>query len=130
MLLIHDLVEIDAGDTFAYDTAGQADKQAREQAAAERIFQILPLDQAGFFRKTWEEFEARQTPEAVFAASLDRLQPMLHNLYTRGKAWQEHGVRKDQVIAFNRHMADGATSLWEYASAGLEKAAARGDLPE
>ena len=130
MLLIHDLVEIDAGDTFAYDTAGQADKQAREQAAAERIFRLLPPDQAGIFRNTWDEFEAGGTPEAMFAASLDRLQPMLHNLFTRGKAWREHRVRKAQVVAFNRHMADGAGALWEYARAGLELAVARGDLQE
>ncbi len=130
MLLLHDLVEIDAGDTFAYDIRANEDKQVREQAAAERIFNLLPPDQAAVFREAWEEFEARQTPEAVFAASLDRLQPMLHNLYTRGKAWQEHGVRKDQVLAFNRHMAEGASALWDFAVAGIEKAVDRGDLQE
>lgn len=130
MLLIHDLVEIDAGDTFAYDTRGQAGKRVREQAAAERIFQILPPDQALWLREAWEEFEARKTPEARFAASLDRLQPMLHNIHTRGRAWREHGVRKDQVIAFNRHMAEGAPALWDFARAGLEKAVARGDLED
>ena len=130
MLLIHDLVEIDAGDTFAYDTAGLADKQSREQAAAERIFRLLPPDQAGVFRDTWDEFEARRTPEAVIAAALDRLQPMLHNLFTRGKAWREHGIKKDQVMNVNRHMADGAATLWEYARNGLEEAVVRGDLKE
>src|SRR6056297_294642 len=94
MLLIHDLVEIDAGDTFAYDTAAHADKAAREQAAADRLFGLLPADQAAEFRALWDEFESRQTPEAKFAGALDRLQPLLHNLYTHGRSWREHGVRK------------------------------------
>ncbi len=130
MLLIHDLVEIDAGDTFAYDETARADKRAREQEAAERIFQLLPADQAVEFRACWEEFEARKTPEARFAAALDRLQPLLHNLHTRGKSWQEHGVRKNQVVAFNRHMEEGASALWEYAAGRIERAVSRGDLPE
>lgn len=130
MLLIHDLVEIDAGDTFAYDRKAQTGKQAREQAAAERIFRLLPPDQAADFRALWEELEARHTPEARFAEALDRFQPLLHNLYTRGKSWREHGVRKEQVIAFNSHMKQGASELWDFAAAGIEKAVERGDLPE
>jgi putative hydrolase of HD superfamily len=130
MLLIHDLVEIDAGDTFAYDRSGQADKAAREKAAADRIFRLLPADQAVIFRGLWEEFEARQTAEARFAAALDRLQPLLHNLFTRGRAWREHDVRQSQVVAFNRHMADGAAVLWEYAAAAINQAVERGDLPK
>ena len=130
MLLIHDLVEIDAGDTFAYDRSGQADKAAREKAAADRIFRLLPADQALIFRGLWEEFEARQTAEARFAAALDRLQPLLHNLFTRGRAWREHDVRQSQVVAFNRHMADGAAVLWEYAAAAINQAVERGDLPK
>jgi len=130
MLLIHDLVEIDAGDTFAYDRAAHADKEAREQAAADRLFGLLPADQAAEFRGLWEEFESRQTPEAKFAAALDRLQPLLHNLYTHGKSWREHGVRKSQVVSLNRHMAEGAPELWSYAEKWLEKAVAEGDLAE
>ena len=130
MLLIHDLVEIDAGDTFVYDSDAGADKQDRELAAAERIFNLLPKDQSVHFRDLWDEFEERKTPEAKFAAALDRLQPLLHNLYTRGKSWQEHGVRKDQVVAINHHMADGAKDLWDFAAEWLEKAAAQGYLGE
>ena len=130
MLLIHDLVEIDAGDTFAYDRAAHADKEAREKAAADRLFGLLPADQAAEFRGLWDEFESRQTPEAKFAAALDRLQPLLHNLYTHGRSWREHGVRKSQVVALNRRMAEGASELWAYAEKWLEKAVAEGDLAE
>ena len=130
MLLIHDLVEIDAGDTFAYDTAAHADKAAREQAAADRLFGLLPADQAAEFRALWDEFEARQSPEAKFAGALDRLQPLLHNLYTHGRSWQEHGVRKSQVVSLNRRMAEAAPDLWTYAEKWLEKAVAEGDLAE
>lgn len=130
MLLIHDLVEIDAGDTFAYDRAAHADKAAREQTAADRLFGLLPADQAAEFRALWDEFESRQTPEAKFAAALDRLQPLLHNLYTHGKSWREHGVRKSQVVSLNRRMAEAAPDLWSYAEKWLEKAVAGGDLAE
>jgi putative hydrolase of HD superfamily len=128
MLLLHDLVEIDAGDTFAYDREAQENKREREQAAAERLFALLPADQAEWFRSIWEEFEERRTPEAKFAAALDRLQPLLHNLHTRGKSWQEHGVKKDQVIGLNRHMAEGAPDLWAYAAEWIERAVSKGDL--
>ena len=130
MLLIHDLVEIDAGDTFAYDIAAKTDKPEREQAAADRIFGLLPPNQAEEFRALWDAFEAGKTPEARFAAALDRLQPLIHNLYTRGRSWKEHGVRKDQVLSLNRHTADGASDLWDFAADWIEKAVSRGDLPE
>ncbi len=129
MLLVHDLVEIDAGDTFAYDEQARQDKKEREQAAAERVFGLLPADQAAAFRGLWEEFEDRQTPEARFAAALDRIQPLLHNLCTRGKSWQEHGVREEQVLALNRHSAEGSAALWEYAARWIQKAVENGDLP-
>src|SRR4051812_42595057 len=99
MLLIHDIVEIDAGDTFAYDTARMADQHARESLAADRIFGLLPSDQTTEFRSLWDEFEARQTPEAKFAAAVDRFQPMLQNCLTEGTAWRQHGVTSDRVIA-------------------------------
>ncbi len=130
MLLIHDLVEIDAGDTFAYDKAAREDKAEREQGAADRLFSLLPEDQAAEFRILWDEFESRKTGEAKFAAALDRLQPLLHNLYTHGKSWQEHGVRKFQVVSLNRHMAEGAAGLWTFASKWIEKAVEQGDLAE
>jgi len=128
MLLVHDLVEIDAGDTFVYDDAGAVDKAERETAAADRVFGLLPADQAAELRAIWEEFEARQTPEAKYAAALDRFQPMLHNYRTQGKAWREHGIPAAQVIARNQHMAEGSPSLWEYAERFVVDAVAKGYL--
>ena len=128
MLLIHDVVEIDAGDTFAYDTEGEKDKAERETAAAERLFGMLPRDQAAELRDLWEEFEARQTPESRFAAALDRLQPILHNYQTHGKAWRHHGISVDQVIARNRHMAEGAPRLWDFTESLIADAVKQGYL--
>ncbi len=128
MVLIHDIVEIDAGDTFCYDEVGHEDKAEREQAAADRIFAILPADQAAELRALWDEFEARQTPEARFAAALDRLQPLLHNYNTDGAAWREHGITVDRVIDRNRHMAEGAPELWEYAASFIRDAVEKGFL--
>ena len=130
MVLVHDLVEIDAGDTFAYDDVGALDKAEREQAAADRIFALLPGDQAAEIRDLWEEFEARQTPEARYAAGLDRLQPLLHNYHTQGRTWREHNVTSDQVLARNRHMAEGAPELWRYAESRIHEAVAKGHLAE
>ena len=128
MLLIHDLVEIDAGDTFAYDEAALAGQHEREARGAERIFGLLPADQAAEFRALWDEFEAKQTPEAKFATALDRLQPMLLNANTEGAAWPKHGVKRAQVRAKNAHMADGSAALWDYAVQMIEAAAAAGHL--
>jgi putative hydrolase of HD superfamily len=128
MVLIHDLVEIDAGDTFVYDDAGAVDKAARETAAADRVFGLLPADQTAEFRAIWEEFEARETPEAKYAAALDRFQPMLHNYRTQGKAWQKHRITADRVIARNQHMAEGSPALWAYAQAFVADAVAKGYL--
>ena len=129
MVLVHDLVEIDAGDTFAYDRQANRDKAQRERAAAERIFPILPADQAETFAALWDEFELRQTPEAKFAAALDRLQPLLHNCFTGGRAWREHGVTAEQVLERNRHVAEGSETLWRYVEALIQDAVARGYLP-
>ena len=115
MLILHDLVEIDAGDTFAYDTARMADQHAREARAADRIFGLLPADQAGEFRRLWDEFEERRTPEAAFAAAIDRFQPVLLNCSTEGAAWKRHGVTVDRVVARNSHIAEGSEALWEQA---------------
>jgi len=128
MLLLHDLVEIDAGDTFAYDEQGRADQHARECRAAERIFGLLPPDQAEEFRSLWDEFEARETPEARFAAAMDRFQPMLLNCATEGAAWRKHGVTSDRVVARNRHIADGAEAVWTHAAEMIRQAVARGHL--
>ena len=128
MLLVHDIVEIDAGDTFAYDTARMADQHAREVKAAERLFGLLPSDQAAEFRALWDEFEARETPEARFAAAVDRFQPMLLHCATEGSAWQRHGVTSDRVIARNRHIADGSAAVWAYAAEMIREAVAHGHL--
>jgi len=128
MLLLHDLVEIDAGDTFAYDETRRADQHERETRAAERIFGLLPPDQAAEFRVLWDEFESRETPEARFAAAMDRFQPLLLNCATEGAAWQKHGVTSDRVIARNRHIAEGAEAVWAYAAAMISQAVADGHL--
>lgn len=114
MVLVHDLVEIDAGDTYAYDTAGNETKQARELAAAERIFGLLPNDQQQKLRALWDEFEACQTPEARFAAALDRVQPMAQNAASGGKSWAEHGVTLPMILKRNEKTSDGSETLWTY----------------
>jgi putative hydrolase of HD superfamily len=128
MALVHDLVEIDAGDTFCYDDAGNADKPAREAAAADRIFSLLPQDQGRELRGLWEEFEARATPDARFAASLDRLMPLMHNYASRGRTWREHGVAAAQVLERNRHIEDGSAQLWAFAESLIEDAIEKGWL--
>ena len=128
MVLVHDLVEIDAGDTYCYDEAGYKDKTQREITAAERIFNLLPPDQATEVRALWDEFEASQTPEAKFANALDRLQPLMHNVFTNGRMWKKHGIVKSQVIGRNRKIADGTPDLWTFARNLIEKAADDGHL--
>lgn len=130
MLVIHDVVEIEAGDTFRYDEDGMRDKEERERQAARELFGLLPDDQSRFLRELWREFERRETPEARYAAALDRLQPLLHNFLTRGRAWREHGVRKRQVIEGNRLMKDGVPDLWSVVRDLLDRAAKQGDLEE
>jgi len=130
MLLVHDLVEIDAGDTFCYDNHAREDQHERERQAAKRIFNLLPKDQARRLQSLWEEFEARQTMNSRFANALDRLQPLINNYYTHGKAWRKHGVKRHQVVARNRMIEDGAPELWRYALRLIEDAVVRGILPE
>lgn len=129
LVLVHDIVEIDAGDTFAYDTDGNNSKSKRETAAADRIFGLLPLDQAQSMRALWDEFEARATPEARFANVVDRLMPMLHNFYTDGKGWSEHGVTIDRVVERNQTIvAEGSPALWDFVEHLLKVAIAKGYL--
>ena len=128
MILVHDLVEIDAGDVFIYDPGALAGKRAREEAAADRIFGLLPADQATEMRAVWEEFEAEESAEARFAAALDRLQPLLCNYFTGGGAWKEYGVDAGMVFAVNAKIARGSTELWEYASRFLDESVAKGYL--
>jgi len=128
MLLVHDIVEIDAGDTYCYDPAACLTQHDRERAAADRIFAILPTDQRDEIRKLWEEFEARQTPESRFAAALDRVQPVLLNYHTQGKSWSEHNITRTQVIERNKHIEAGAPLLWQYVRQLIDDATARGWL--
>lgn len=128
MLLVHDVVEIDAGDTYAYDPEGYRDKEERERAAAERLFGLLPEDQEREMHALWEEFEAGESAEARFANAVDRLQPMIHNYVTEGKAWREHGVTRDQVVGRNHVIGHGAPSLWEYAERMIHDAVDKGFL--
>jgi putative hydrolase of HD superfamily len=130
MLAVHDIVEIDAGDTFVYDTAGHADKAERETAAAGRIFGLLPLDQADQFRALWDEFEAGETDAAKMAAAIDRLLPLLMNRAVDGRTWSEHGITADRVFAVNSRIADGSTQIWDFARLVLEGAVRDGALHE
>ena len=130
LLLAHDLVEIDADDTYCYDEIGRRDQKAREMKAADRIFSILPPDQADSFRSLWDEYEARDTPESRFANALDRLQPFLHNYFTRGYTWQKHGIKKSQVLARMRPVDDGSHHLWDYVTALIDDAVEQGFLAE
>jgi putative hydrolase of HD superfamily len=127
MLAVHDIVEIDAGDTFVYaDAATQADKAVREQAAAERIFGLLPDDQRAMFRGMWEEFEARATPASRMAAAIDRLLPLMMNRAVDGRTWREHGITAEQVFAVNARIGDGSPALWSFARSALEAAVSDG----
>jgi len=129
MLVLHDLVEIDAGDLFLYsDAAAQARQEEAERAAADRLFAILPPDQAAELRGLWEEFEERRTPEARFARALDRLQPMLLNMQTRGGTWTAHGVTLDQVLPKVDLIEEGSASLGAYARTMIATAVQRGFL--
>ena len=128
MVVIHDLVEIYAGDTYCYDAEGNKGKAEREKAAAEKIFGLLPFDQAEAFRKLWCEFEARLTPESKFAAALDRLQPVMHNYATRGAVWQKHGVTAGMVEERNAHIREGSEVLWNEFRRIVEGAVERGFL--
>ncbi|RJL24105.1 HD domain-containing protein [Bailinhaonella thermotolerans] len=128
MLLIHDLVEIDAGDTFIYDTAAVADQAERERAAADRIFGLLPEDQTARLRALWDEFEERRTPEARFARALDRLNPLLANFHTEGGTWARHQINSAQVLRNVALIAEGSETLGAYATELVEQAVAKGIL--
>lgn len=130
MVLIHDIVEIDAGDTYAYDSAGNATKREREVKAAERIFHILPDDQAKKMRDLWEEFEAYETPEAKFAHTLDNVQPIMLNDATNGLAWREHEVKKSQVLKRNEKTGEGSAAMMEVVNDIVERNVKNGNLKD
>jgi putative hydrolase of HD superfamily len=128
MLLIHDIVEIDAGDTFGYDTTGHEDKREREVRAADRIFGLLPADQTTEIRALWEEFEAGETAEAKYALAMDRFQAVMVNYLSNGGSWREHHVTADRVLARNQVIENSSPALWAYARNLIEDAVAKGHL--
>jgi putative hydrolase of HD superfamily len=130
IMLVHDLIEIDAGDTYCYDDQGRKDQAAREKLAADRIFNILPPDQARLFRNLWVEFEERKTPESRFANALDRVQPFLHNYFTQGQIWQENDIKSEQVKARMQPVDEGAPVLWKYVSSLIDDAVKKGFLAD
>ena len=126
MLLIHDLIEIDAGDTFAYDVAGNLDRPERERRGAERIFGLLPAEQGRELRGLWEEFEELKTAESKYANALDRLQPLLHNSVTEGGTWRIHSVARDQVYRRMEPIRTTLPEVWPVVTRIIEDACAKG----
>ncbi len=115
MILIHDIVEIDAGDTYAYDEEGKKTQHEREEKCADRIFSMLPIDQAKKLKMLWEEFERQDTPESKFARTMDNVQPLMLNAASGGKSWSEHGVMLSQIEKRNENTAKGSEEIWKYA---------------
>ena len=130
LVLVHDIVEIDAGDTYAYDEVGNAGKAVREQQAAARLFGLLPADQRDDLLALWREFEARTTAEARFANALDRVMPLIHNVLTGGAQWEQHGVVLSQVQKRMAAVKDGSEPLARYVEGLLARAVADGLLPD
>ena len=127
MALVHDIVEIDAGDTFAYDEAEAATKQAREEAAADRLFGLLPTETGRRFREMWDEYERGDTPEARFVMAVDRLAPMMLNLAEGASTWREYGISRSRVIARNGHYIEQSLpGAWSAVLAQLDAAVAAG----
>ncbi len=130
MVLVHDLVEIDAGDTYAYDAVGNLSKRERELKAADRIFNILPKDQAEMLRALWDEFEEQQTPEAKFAHVCDNVQPLMLNHATDGKSWRERGIKKSQVLKRNECTGEGSKTMESYVHEILDLNVEKGNLKD
>jgi putative hydrolases of HD superfamily len=128
MLLVHDLVEIDAGDTFVYDAVAREHKEELETRAADRLFAMVPGADGERLRARWDEFEARATPEARFAHAVDRLAPLLLNHANHGQLWTENEISADRALAYNAHIADGSEALWQAARAVLDDAVEQGWL--
>lgn len=121
MVLFHDVIEIDAGDTYAYDSESGKTKEKRERQAAVRLYGMLPEDQGNYLREIWEEFEAGETPEARFAHTLDRVQPLMLNDASSGRSWEEHGIHAEQVYQRNARTQEGSEELWNYAKEIIER---------
>src|SRR5262249_47343342 len=130
LVAVHDLVEIDAGDTFAYDPAGRATKADRERAAADRIFALLPPDQAGRLRGRWDEFEAMETRESRYANALDRLQALLQNVGAGGGSWNAHRVERGQVLERMAPVEDALPDVWPFVVAVIDRFCASGAIQE
>jgi putative hydrolase of HD superfamily len=128
MVLVHDIVEIDAGDTFLFDTVGTLDKADREQLAADRLFGLLPADQSSELRQLWQEFEARETAESHFANALDRLIPLMLNYQSGGRTWQENGITGDRIEWVHGRIGEGSHTLAELSRKVIETAVAEGLL--
>lgn len=122
MLLIHDIVEIDTGDTFVYDDAARRDVAAEEAQAAERIFGLLPENQARELLDLWHEFEARETPESIFAKAIDRVNPVLQNLYGEQTSWDEHSISRERVLKKNAEIENASEALWIHVEAAINAA--------
>ena len=128
MLVIHDIVEVDAGDTFIYDDAEKETQVVREERAADRLFGLLPQKQGELFRGLRNEFEAAATPEAKFAKAIDRFAAALHNYKTHGRGWSENGIGRNRVLAVNEYVRDGSTTLWDKIQALVSSAVKEGFL--
>lgn len=128
MVLIHDVIEIDAGDTYAYDEAGNKTKREREVKAADRIFNILPEDQGKEMRALWDEFEEARTEEALFALALDKIQPLMLNDAAEGKSWRNHDVAKEQIINRNKRTPEGSEKLWDFCLPIIEENVKKGNI--
>ena len=129
MLLIHDLVEVYAGDTYAYDEEGKKTQAEREAKAADKLYGLLPEDQGEYLKNLWYEFEEQKTPEAKFARTMDCFQPLILNDATDGIAWKEHGVKRSQVLKRNERVRLGSETIWEYEKENLiEKNVRNGNI--
>ncbi|MCG9647385.1 HD domain-containing protein [Vibrio brasiliensis] len=128
MLLLHDVVEIDAGDTFVYDVAASAEQEQKELQAAQRLFGMLPDDQGQPLLELWLEFETASTADAKFAKALDRIIPMLLNYHNQGQSWQEHGVSREQALTVNHKIQYGSQALWDKAQQIINDATDNGWL--
>ena len=130
MALVHDLIEIYAGDTFAYDAAGNTDKQLREEAAADKLFSLLPQDQGQEIRALWEEFDAERTPDAKYACAIDRLQPFVNNLMTEGHTWKRHGVTAAQVYKRMDPIRAAMPDIWDFIVKSIDDCIRKGYITE
>ena len=129
MLLIHDIVEIDAGDTFLYSKDRDA-ASLNELKSAERIFGILDDDQKNFFLDIWKEFEEKKTNEAKFASVFDRLEPLLQNYTSKGYTWKTHNITRSMIIEKNKHIEEGSKQIWEFVQLLLDECVAKGYLSD